>query len=155
MKEFSTPYGSRTRSPGYQLWIVSNSWQRRVRAALKEFDLTHVQFALLMATRKLSSLGIAANQARISENAGTDKMMTSQVLRSLEVKGLVKRTTDEADARARRIVLTEAGEAIIVRAFERVVQTDADFFAELGDETGKLTEFLRRLAEANNNANAG
>ena len=34
-------------SPGFLLWKVSNAWQRKQRAALQPFGLTHSQFVLL------------------------------------------------------------------------------------------------------------
>src|SRR5258708_5026756 len=34
-------------SPGYLLWRISAAWQRRIRAALKPFGITHAQFVLL------------------------------------------------------------------------------------------------------------
>ena len=40
---FDTPQ----QSPGFLLWRVTLSWQRRMRAALAPHDLTHVQFVLL------------------------------------------------------------------------------------------------------------
>jgi hypothetical protein len=34
-------------SPGLLLWRVTNAWQAAQRAALRPFDLMHVQFVLL------------------------------------------------------------------------------------------------------------
>jgi DNA-binding MarR family transcriptional regulator len=64
-------------------------------AVLKEHDLTHVQFVLLA---NVWWLGDGPTQRRLAEHAGTDPMMTSQVLRTLEGKGLVTRVVEAADA---------------------------------------------------------
>lgn len=117
-----------------------------MRQALKDLDLTHVQFVLLAVTVKLSELGEPTNQAHIAEAAGMDKMMASQVLRALEVKQLITRTPDAADARAMVISVTEAGFDVTCRAIVKVEEADQEFFAILGDEDRTLALMLSRLA---------
>ncbi|MEY4364026.1 MAG: hypothetical protein RLZZ24_1378, partial [Pseudomonadota bacterium] len=55
-----------------------------------------------------------------------------------EAWGLVQRTPDPSDARARRIVFTETGLAWL-RAFEQAVtQTEAEFRQEVGAEVATV-----------------
>lgn len=42
-------------SPGLLLWQVTNTWQAAQRAALRPYDLTHVQFVLLASLTWLNS----------------------------------------------------------------------------------------------------
>jgi len=42
-------------------------------------------------------------------------MMTSQVLRALEIRGLVNRALDPADGRVKRLTVTAAGQRLAVR----------------------------------------
>jgi DNA-binding MarR family transcriptional regulator len=86
-------------SPGLLLWQVSNRWQAAQRAALRPFDLTHVQFVLLASLTWLDNEG-PVTQKRLAEHAATDPMMTSQVLRALEERGLIRRGQHPTDARA-------------------------------------------------------
>ena len=88
-------------SPGFLLWHVTLRWQREIAAALAPLGLTHVQFVLLAATWWLNSRGEDPNQLSVARQAGTDVKMTSEVLRRLEAKGLIVRTVDAADTRAR------------------------------------------------------
>jgi DNA-binding MarR family transcriptional regulator len=148
VKKVKSRFESPSASPGYQLWLVSNVWQRRMRSALKEFDLTHVQFVLLAVTSQLCQTNPDANQVQIARAAGIDKMMASQVLRSLEEKGLVTRTPDEADSRAIRVGLTEAGVARTALAMQSVEQTDVAFFGALGEDAPILADLLHRLVAA-------
>ena len=74
-------------SPGFMLWQATNLWQRRMRSALKESNLTHVQFVLLASTIWLKNHEMEPTQVAISRFAHADVMMVSQVLRSLEEKG--------------------------------------------------------------------
>jgi len=74
--------------------------------ALAPLGLTHVQFVLLACVWWLDEHGHAPNQQAIAAQAGTDIKMTSQVLRTLETKGLLERRVDPADTRARIVTPT-------------------------------------------------
>lgn len=127
-------------SPGFLLWRVTLAWQRSMAAVLLAHDLTHVQFVLLA---NVWWLGDQPTQRRLAEHAGTDPMMTSQVLRTLEAKGLVTRVIDAADSRARRVTLTEQGRAVVDRAMPSVDAADAEFFAAVPREA--ILAMLSRL----------
>jgi DNA-binding MarR family transcriptional regulator len=89
----------------------------------------------------------APTQARLAERAATDTMMTSQVLRRLEARGLLERRSDPADARTRRLVLSADGRALVARALEAVEQADREHFAPLGARLPGFVSDLARLAE--------
>ena len=95
---------------------------------LAPHGLTHVQFVLLASLWWLEGHGDhPATQARLAQQAGTDPMMTSQVTRKLEARGLLKRAVDPADSRARQLRLT------------------ATYFASLGNRRSAFLEALRAL----------
>jgi DNA-binding MarR family transcriptional regulator len=131
-------------SPGFLLWHTTLGWQRRIAQALAPLDLTHVQFVLLASTWWLNQQGEHPTQVALAAQAGTDVKMTSQVVRSLERKGLVDREVDEADTRARRLRVTRRGADLAPRAIAVVEQVDADFFAAA--RTDDAVRLLRRLA---------
>jgi DNA-binding MarR family transcriptional regulator len=87
----------------------------------------------------------APTQARLAQQAGTDSMMTSQVLRKLEARKLVERALDPADGRARQLRLTAAGRDLVARALTDVEATDDTYFASLGDRRPGFVEALRAL----------
>jgi DNA-binding MarR family transcriptional regulator len=132
-------------SPGFLLWHVTLRWQREIAAALAPLGLTHVQFVLLAATWWLNSHGEDPNQLSVARQAGTDVKMTSEVLRRLEAKGLIVRTVDAADTRARRIQVTERGGELAVAAVAAVEGVDAAFFRATPDPAALLA-MLRPLA---------
>jgi DNA-binding MarR family transcriptional regulator len=119
-------------------------WQRGIAAALGPLGLTHVQFVLLACTWWLNEQGEHPNQLAVARQAGTDVKMTSQVLRTLEDKGLLARETDPADTRAKRLRVTAAGAELAPRAIAAVEGVDAEFFGPgaVDDAVG----LLRRLA---------
>jgi DNA-binding MarR family transcriptional regulator len=119
-------------SPGFLLWRTTLRWQRAITAALKPLGLTHVQFVLLASVWWLSR-SQSPSQRELAEHASTDVMMTSQVLRVLEARGLLTRDPDPADARVRRITVTAPGAQLAQRAVQVVEAADRDFFAAAGD----------------------
>jgi DNA-binding MarR family transcriptional regulator len=133
-------------SPGFLLWRVTLAWQRRMRAALAPHDLTHVQFVLLASLWWLQEHEPQPpTQARLAEQAGTDLMMTSQVVRRLAARGLLARDRDPADSRARLLRLTPAGGQLLAGALADVERADQAYFAVLGDERPGFAAALHRL----------
>jgi DNA-binding MarR family transcriptional regulator len=131
-------------SPGFLMWHATLRWQRDVTAGLAPLDLTHVQFVLLACAWWLNQQGEHPTQVRLAEQAGTDIKMTSQVLHTLEKKGLVERQVDPADTRARRLLVTRRGGRLAPRAIAVVERVDAEFFSELSQ--AEAVGFLGRLA---------
>ena len=134
-----------TESPGFLLWHATLRWQRGVAAALRPLDLTHVQFVLLACTWWLNEQRARPTQVRLAEQAGTDIKMTSQVIRTLEQKGLVEREVDQVDTRARRLRVTRRGKQLAPRAIDVVEAVDAEFFSEVS--SSEAVKFLGRLVE--------
>jgi len=132
-------------SAGLLLWRATLAWQREIRTALAPHDLTHVQFVLLTTAWWLARDGVPPTQAEVAAHAGTDAMMTSQVLRKLVARGLVERAGDERDARVRRVRPTSAGEAVLGPALTDVEAVDARFFGALGARRTGFTADLARL----------
>jgi DNA-binding MarR family transcriptional regulator len=133
-------------SPGFLLWHATLRWQRGIARALAPLDLTHVQFVLLACTWWLNEQGEHPSQIALAAQAGTDIKMTSQVLRSLERKGLVEREVDASDTRARRLHVTRNGARLAPRAIAVVEQVDADFFADV--PAPDALRVLRRLVQS-------
>jgi DNA-binding MarR family transcriptional regulator len=105
-----------------------------------------VQFVLLASLWWLSEHGDdAPTQRELADQAGTDPMMTSQVVRKLEARELVTRAPDERDTRARRLRLTPAGARVLTGALADVEAADADYFAALGAGQAAFTSALARL----------
>ena len=140
----ATEFESADDSPGLMLWRATNRWQAAQRAALKPFDLTHVQFVLLASLAYLDTDG-PVTQKQLADHAATDVMMTSQVLRTLENAGLVRRAPHPSDRRARALAVTPEGRALADRAVVAVEAADQEFFAAAGPDLPGFTAVLRRL----------
>jgi DNA-binding MarR family transcriptional regulator len=132
-------------SPGFLLWHATLRWQRSITAALKPLGLTHVQFVLLASAWWLGKNAEPPSQRELADHAGTDAMMTSQVVRTLESKGLIDRTADPADSRVKRLHVTQSGRTVALRAIEEVEAADRDYFRQVA-HPDLLIPQLRSLA---------
>jgi DNA-binding MarR family transcriptional regulator len=109
-----------------------------MRAALAPHELTHVQFVLLASLWWLGEHGEPPTQAQLAAQAGTDAMMTSQVLRKLEQQGLVERRPHPRDTRARLLALTPAGRTRLTGALNDVEAADTEFFGRASDRAALI-----------------
>lgn len=139
-------YDQPTTSPGFLLWRVTNAWQRRVRAALAPSELTHVQFVLLAALAWFDASAEPPTQRTLANFAGSDEMMTSQVVRTLERKGLVERCRHGVDGRAWVVSLTTTGRELVGPAVAAVEAADEEFFGRLDTAERGFLAGLRTLA---------
>jgi DNA-binding MarR family transcriptional regulator len=136
-------------SPGFSLWQVSSLWQRRINAGLRPFGLTHAQFVLLASLTWLADSDKPLTQAELASHAKMDVMMTSNVLRTLEEKGLVRRDPHPTDTRAKSLAVTEQGRELVAQAVCVVENIDHDFFSKLGADMGNFNRNLLALISEN------
>jgi DNA-binding MarR family transcriptional regulator len=100
-------------------------------AARAQVSAAHIHI-----TRHLSLEG--SRLSELAESAGMTKQAMGDLVTQCEAWGLVQRTPDPLDARARRIVFTETGLAWL-RAFEQAVaQAEAEFKQEVGTDVATV-----------------
>jgi DNA-binding MarR family transcriptional regulator len=100
-------------------------------AARAQVSAAHIHI-----TRHLSLQG--SRLSELADSAGMTKQAMGDLVTQCEAWGLVQRTPDPQDARARRIVFTETGLAWL-RAFEQAVaQTEAEFKQEVGTDVATV-----------------
>lgn len=94
----------------------------------------------------LAQAAEAASDAAGKDAAGgTDVMMTSQVLRGFEQRGLLERAVHPSDKRARAVGMTPPVPRWRNRANVVVQACDRDFFGRLGPGVGTFQQALRTL----------
>lgn len=143
-----TRFDSADESPGLLLWQVTNRWQQAQRAALAPLGLTHVQFVLLASLTWLQDKQDTVTQKDVADLAATDPMMTSQVLRTLEAKNLIRRAPHPHDGRAKSLKPTTEGVTVANQAIQTVEETDAEFFGALEDRGKALARALVTLRDS-------
>lgn len=138
---FETP----AQSPGFLLWHISTAWRSSIEAALKPMGLTHPQFVVLASIGWLTKDKTLVSQAAIGQMVGLDPNTTSQILRGLEQKKLIKRNSS-SDGRAKNPLLTPKGKQILTQALPAVERTDAQFFGGLKEkELKNLVEIFQKI----------
>lgn len=95
-------------------------------AARAQVSAAHVHI-----TRHLSLQGDRLTD--LAARAGMSKQAMASLVDQCEAWGLVTREADPHDARARRVVFTSTGLAWLQAFREAVVETEAEFRAEVGD----------------------
>jgi DNA-binding MarR family transcriptional regulator len=129
-------------SSGFLLWQVTNLWQREIKKALEQYDLTHSQFVLMASAHWLALHKEEVTQIVLSSHTKIDPMTTSTVLRTLQKKGFLQRQEHSTDTRAKTVGLTPEGEVIIKLAIKAVEDFDKKFFSTLGDSNNDFNKQL-------------
>ena len=84
----------------------------------------------------------------IARRTGVSDARVANALRTLEERGLVKRTADDSDRRCVNVSLTELGMSENARMRDAGVRATADFLAELGeDDARELVRITGRVAQ--------
>ncbi len=133
-------------SHGFLLWQTTTLWQRKIKRALEDYDITHPQFVILATLLWFQSHGIETTQIQIAIWTKLDKMTVSNALRGLAGKGLVHRNEHEKDTRAKTVRLTKEGEKLAHQLVPVVERVDEIFFGKLSNaQKSQLLEFMRKL----------
>jgi DNA-binding MarR family transcriptional regulator len=116
---------------------------RRFDEAFRPLGLNNWQFSLLMALNRPTPLTMSG----LAERLAMDRTTTTANLKPLERRGLVEIRRDEKDARVRRIVLTEAGRAVLAEAVDRWRAANDAVVASLGGtDLAAFRSALRTIA---------
>jgi MarR family transcriptional regulator, organic hydroperoxide resistance regulator len=137
-------------STGFLLWQVTNLWQREIKKALEQYELTHSQFVLLANIHWLTLEKQNVTQILLSNHTKIDPMTTSTVLRTLQTKGLIKRQEHLTDTRAKTVELTDLGLKNTKQAIKTVELFDKQFFGSLNNETQNFNNKLMTLLDNKN-----
>lgn len=131
---------------------IKRAMRRSFEAIASEHDITATQFQVL---RRLWS-GDGMNAQTLAKEAQLDAATMTGVLDRLETKGLLRRDRDEADRRAVKIALTEAGRALEAPLLQVRLQNNEVALAGLNaDERKQLLELLGRVEQNLENAEKG
>lgn len=134
--ESITEFEQPEESPGYLLWQISTQWRSAIEDVLKPLGLTHPQFVILASLGWLTRRGNKVTQVQIGRSASLDPNTTSQILRGLEAKKLIKRT-QLSDERSKNPTLTDAGSTLLAKALPAIEKADAQFFSALSSNESK------------------
>ncbi|HFU75063.1 MAG TPA: MarR family transcriptional regulator [Bacteroidetes bacterium] len=140
---------SKQESSGFLLWQVTTLWQREIKSALENINLSHSGFVILASLIWFKEQNQEVTQTTIIEHSKLDKMTVSKSLKTLEKNYLILRTENEKDTRAKTITLTDKGLNLAVKSIEIVEDIDIHFFAKLNiEEKENLNKIFNTLKES-------
>jgi MarR family transcriptional regulator, organic hydroperoxide resistance regulator len=115
---------------GFALAQAAQVWRARLTETLADLSVTAPQFFVLAALLHIESRGDdAPTQREIGERTGTDANTTSQILRGIERRGLVRRDPHARDSRAFALRLTPEGLELARTCTTRARALNDAFFA--------------------------
>ena len=121
---------------------AARALSRRFDEAFRPFGITSGQFSLLNSLNRPAPPTIG----QVAETLAMDRSTVTANLKPLERAGLLETTTDPDDRRGRRIVLAEAGRALLTRATPVWLEEHARVEATLVGGGDALRAGLRQLA---------
>src|SRR5437016_2965013 len=119
MTKLDTNFKTAEESPGFMLWKAANLLQRLHTECLRELRVTPAQFSLMTCLVYLHQDG-PVTPTRVIAHTGMDKMMVSDLIKTLVTKGLVKRKENPDDGRSFLIEPTARGTKVTNSAVRHV-----------------------------------
>jgi DNA-binding MarR family transcriptional regulator len=115
---------------------------RRFDDALRPLELTHGQFSILMSLTR----PVPPKMGDVAQLLSMDRTTLTAALKLLERRALVVTKPDDDDKRSRRVALTGAGHALLLKALPIWKRHHAQLEKYLGPGATKLRENLEYLA---------
>jgi DNA-binding MarR family transcriptional regulator len=111
------------------------------------FDLTPIQYGLISELAEHPGI----DQITLSQEVGIDRSNTADILRRLELRGLVKRYPSPEDRRMKLSILTDKGEQVRREMYACMLRAQDQLLEPLSDEQKKnFQRLLAHLVRANN-----
>lgn len=145
------PFGFDTpeESPGFLLWQTTMIWQRQIKRALEEYNISHAQFVIMATLMWFESHGYDTTQILIANQTKLDKMTVSKSLKKLVSLGFANRIEHEVDTRAKNVWLTEKGKDLVRILVPIIEGIDSDFFSKISESEQKsLMPILEKLIKS-------
>lgn len=119
---------------------VVHAMKEHVESVAREFDLSLSQLDAM------KNLGESCSQRELAQRLHFDASNVTDIVDRLEARGLVSRTVDPSDRRVRRLVLTDEGEAVHRKIFDRAI-AEAPINSLTRAEQKELRDLLAKVAE--------
>lgn len=129
------------------LFSMRGSFLYMMKSILVDFDLTPAQ---KIGMEIIQGKGFF-RMANIAEILGITNSATTQLMSSLEKKGLVTRIKDDTDKRAFKMKISAKGEALLKEIKKREIMAMEDYFECLSGS--EINIFMKTIEKINRNFN--
>jgi len=114
---------------------------------LKEFDVTPVQYAALIAISDCPGL----DQKSVASQIAVDRSTIGTLLKVLEARQLITRITPKKDKRTKTLFINEKGERLLQGTLDHTRRVEKRILAPLNTrERKEFMALLGRLVQSNN-----
>jgi len=131
------------------MFIAHRAAEARVFEAVRSAGFDDLTLAQSRIGQRLNREGIRVTD--IAEQAGVTKQTAGALVDELEANGYVTRKPDQADARARLVVLTDRGERLCGTAAAEIAKVETEWREHLGakayDELRAALLSLREITD--------
>ena len=134
---------------GFLLWQISKLWQQQLELTFQDLGLSHTQAILLANIVRLTDEGEKVTQILLSKKTSVDPVTTSQTIRVLEKKEIIKRVVSSEDKRAFILLPTKKGGELTTIILQRLPTLQKHFFGSIENELDTLIILLQQLIDAN------
>jgi len=129
----------------YLIIKASRNLKNKLDKALKEFDITAAQFAVIVQIH-LSDLPITA--AEIAQKLGSDRPTISGIINRLEKKGIVLKIDNPADKRSSYLEIYKESNKLVEKIKIISDELTTNIFSIYSkEETKQFTEMVLNLIE--------
>lgn len=127
----------------YRLGLLTRHWRQVLDTEFQFADLTDATWRPLL---HLHLLGDGTRQKDLAASIGIEGPSLVRLLDTLIAKGLIERSEDVTDRRAKLLNLTPEGRVIVARIQETVTALENDLLSPFSDdEIARVAEFIERL----------
>lgn len=127
----------------YHLALLTRRWRQLLDNEFNSVGLTDATWRPLL---HLHMLGDGVRQKNLAASVGIEGASLVRLLDTLVAKGLIKRSEDATDRRAKLLCLTPEGQVVVTRIRETVCPLENEILSTFnGDEIFQLWQFVLRL----------
>ncbi len=127
----------------YRLGLLTRHWRQVLDTEFQSAGLTDATWRPLL---HLNLLGDGTRQKDLAASIGIEGPSLVRLLDTLVAKGLMERSEDVTDRRAKLLRLTPEGREIVARIRETVVSLENELLSPFSDgDIARVAEFIERL----------
>lgn len=130
----------------YHLGLLTRRWRQVLDAEFRSAGLTDAAWRPLL---HLQILGDGVHQKELAASVGIVGPSLGRLLDTLIAKGLVQRSEDSNDRRAKQLYLTPAGQLLVAQIKKTVTALEHELLSPFTDlEIAQLAQLIQHLESA-------
>lgn len=127
----------------YRMGFLTRRWRQVLDSAFQSLGLTDALWRPLL---HLHHMGDSIRQKDLAASLGIEGPSLTRILDQLIAKGLIERSEDASDRRAKLLTLAAQGRAMVAEITGKVAALEYDLLSEFSEtEINQMSDFVERL----------